>query len=67
MTVLPAHVIETLQPELNRIFATADRTSPLTFGLLVTLISITGSVEAIRDGLNRAYGCTEDRHPSAAM
>ena len=28
----------------------------------MTLISITGSVEAIRDGLNRAYGCKEDRH-----
>src|SRR5690606_36404024 len=28
----------------------------------VTLISITGAVEAIRDGLNRAYGCAENRH-----
>ena len=62
LAVLPAHVIRTLEPELNRIFLTAGRASPLTFGLLVTLISITGSVEAIRDGLNRAYGCTEDRH-----
>jgi membrane protein len=63
LTVLPAHVIETIQPELNRIFAAADLTRPLTIGLVITLISITGSVEAIRDGLNRAYGCTEDRHP----
>jgi len=59
---LPAHVIRTLEPELNRIFAVAGRASPLTFGLLVTLISITGAVEAIRDGLNRAYGCAEDRN-----
>lgn len=59
---LPAHVIRTLEPELNRIFAVAGRASPLTFGLFVTLISITGAVEAIRDGLNRAYGCAEDRH-----
>lgn len=62
LTVMPAHVIQTLEPELNRIFATANRSSPLTFGLLVTLISITGAVEGIRDGLNRAYGCAEDRH-----
>jgi membrane protein len=29
---------------------------------VLTLMSITGSVEAVRDGLNRAYGCAEDRH-----
>jgi len=62
LTVLPDHVVKTLEPELNRIFAVADRARPLTFGLLVTLISITGAVEGIRDGLNRAYGCAEDRH-----
>ena len=62
-TILPPNVIETLSPQLDRIFAIASRASPLTFGLLVTLISVTGSVEAIRDGLNRAYGCAEDRHP----
>jgi membrane protein len=62
LVVLPQHVIQTLEPELLRIFAAADQSSPLTFGVLATLISITGAVEAIRDGLNRAYGCTEDRH-----
>ncbi len=62
LAIMPAHVIRTLEPELNRIFATAGQASPLTFGLLVTLVSITGAVEAIRDGLNRAYGCVEDRH-----
>jgi membrane protein len=62
LAALPEHIIRTLEPELNRIFSVAGRASPLTFGLLVTLISITGAVEAIRDGLNRAYGCTEDRH-----
>jgi membrane protein len=62
MAALPEHIIRTLEPELNRIFGAAGRASPLTFGLLVTLISITGAVEAIRDGLNRAYGCSEDRH-----
>jgi membrane protein len=62
LAVLPENVIKTLEPELNRIFAVANRASPLTFGLLVTFVSMTGSVEAIRDGLNRAYGCAEDRH-----
>jgi len=61
LAVLPEHVIRTLEPELNRIFLVAGQASPLTFGLLVTLISITGAVEAIRDGLNRAYGCSENR------
>ena len=62
LEIMPENIIRTLEPELNRIFQTAGQASPLTFGLLVTLVSITGAVEAIRDGLNRAYGCTEDRH-----
>lgn len=62
VSVLPDHVIQTLKPELDRMFNIAGQASPLTFGLLVTVISITGAVEAIRDGLNRAYGCVEDRH-----
>src|SRR5947207_2299776 len=49
LTVLPQHVIQTLEPELNRIFAATNRARPLTIGLVVTLVSITGSVEAIRD------------------
>jgi membrane protein len=62
VAVLPEHVIRTLKPEFDRLFNIAGQASPLTFGLLVTLISITGAIEAIRDGLNRAYGCMEDRH-----
>jgi membrane protein len=61
LTVLPANIIKSIEPELNRVFV-SHRASPLTFGLLVTMVSITGAVEAIRDGLNRAYGCAEDRH-----
>lgn len=62
MTVLPEQVVKTLEPELIRVFAVANQASPLTVGLLVLLGSITGAVEAVRDGLNRAYGCAEDRH-----
>ncbi|MYZ48644.1 YihY/virulence factor BrkB family protein [Propylenella binzhouense] len=59
----PEHMVRTIQPELQRIFATPNKTSLLSFGLAVTLISITGCVEAVRDGLNRAYRCAEDRGP----
>ena len=62
LEVMPDDVIRTLAPELTRMFKVADSASPLTFGLVVTLVSITGAVEAVRDGLNRAYGCAEDRH-----
>jgi len=62
VALLPQHVIQTLEPELERILVFTDRARPLTIGLLVTLVSITGAVEAVRDGLNRAYGCAEDRH-----
>ena len=61
LAIFPEQMVRTIEPELRRIFGEANRASPLTFGLLVTLISITGAVEAVRDGLNRAYGCPEDR------
>jgi membrane protein len=62
VTLLPEDVIQFLEPEMERVLVFTGRTQPLTFGLLVTLVSITGAVEAVRDGLNRAYGCAEDRH-----
>lgn len=62
LVIMPDNVIRMIEPELNRIFTQAGQASPLTFGLLVTLVSITGAMEAVRDGLNRAYGCVEDRH-----
>lgn len=61
LAVFPEQMVRTIEPELRRIFGEANQASPLTIGLLVTLISITGAVEAVRDGLNRAYGCPEDR------
>ena len=62
LAALPRHIVQTIEPELNRIFSVDGQARPLTFGLVVTLVSVTGSVEAIRDGLNRAYGCAETRH-----
>ncbi len=62
MALLPDEIFEAVEPELERLLVFSDRASPLTIGLFITLVSITGAVEAIRDGLNRAYGCVEDRH-----
>jgi membrane protein len=62
VALFPAQVVEMIEPELERVLVFTGRAQPLTIGLLVTLVSITGAVEAVRDGLNRAYGCTEDRH-----
>lgn len=62
IAALPEQVVSMIEPELERVLVFTGRAQPLTFGLLITLVSITGAVEAVRDGLNRAYGCAEDRH-----
>ncbi len=62
IALFPEQVVKMIEPELERVLVFTGRAQPLTIGLLVTLVSITGSVEAVRDGLNRAYGCAEDRH-----
>jgi membrane protein len=62
LTVMPQHMVRTIEPELDRIIHPPGRGGLLTFGLLVTLVTITSAVEAIRDGLNRAYGCVDNRN-----
>lgn len=61
LTVLPDHVVRTFQPELTRVLASQGSGTTLLTALAVTLVSITGAVEALRDGLNRAYGCLDNR------
>lgn len=61
--LLPERVTKMVQPELESVLGGAGGARPLTFGIAVTLVSITGAVEAVRHGLNRAYGCPEGRHP----
>ncbi|WP_026379983.1 YihY/virulence factor BrkB family protein [Afifella pfennigii] len=59
--VMPEHMVKTIEPEVRRVLNT--RTGGLiTLGLLVTLISITGAVEAVREALNKAYRCADERH-----
>jgi membrane protein len=62
LTIMPEHMVRTIEPELDRIIHPPGRGGLLTFGLLVTLVTITSAVEAIRDGLNRAYGCVDNRN-----
>lgn len=58
---LPDHVVATIGPEIEAVLEARGSKGLLTFGVLVTLISITGAIEALRVGLNRAYGCRETR------
>jgi membrane protein len=62
LTIMPEHMVRTIEPELDRVIHPPGRGGLLTFGLAVTLVTITSAVEAIRDGLNRAYGCVDNRN-----
>jgi membrane protein len=60
--VLPAHMAAIIEPELRRVIGEVGHGGVITVTLLVTLVTITSAVEAMRDGLNRAYGCVDNRH-----
>lgn len=62
LNIMPEYMVRTIEPELNRIIDQPGRGRLITFGLLITLVTITSAVEAIRDGLNRAYGCVDNRN-----
>ena len=62
LNVMPEYMVRIIEPELNRIIDQPGRGRLITFGLLITLVTITSAVEAIRDGLNRAYGCVDNRN-----
>ena len=60
VTVLPEDVAGVLAPEVHRVLV--ERSGGLlTFGIVVTLGSLTGAIESIREGLNRAYGVKDTR------
>lgn len=62
LNIMPEYMVRTIEPELNRIIDQPGRSRLITFGLVITLVTITSAVEAIRDGLNRAYGCVDNRN-----
>ena len=62
MAVMPDHIVLTIEPQLKAVLDNQGQRGVLTLSLLATLISITGAVEGMRDGLNRAYGCTDNRN-----
>jgi membrane protein len=57
---MPADVAETLVPAVHEVIG-ARQGGLLTFGILATLWFASNGVEALRTGLNRAYGVTEQR------
>ena len=59
--MLPDDIATVLLPEVHKVLNERAAGGLVTFGLLVTLVSLTGAVESIREGLNRAYGVTDTR------
>jgi membrane protein len=58
--LLPDDVAQTLAPAVREVMG-ARRGGLLTVGILTTLWFASSGVEALRAGLNRAYGVTEER------
>lgn len=58
---LPDQVAQALEPEIWNVLIRDAGGGLLTFSLLVMLISVSGAVETVRGGLNRAYGLAETR------
>jgi membrane protein len=57
---MPADVAETLAPAVREVIG-ARQGGLLTFGILLTLWFASNGFEALRTGLNRAYGVSEQR------
>jgi membrane protein len=57
---MPKDVAETLAPAVREVVGVRER-GLLTFGILATLWFASSGVEALRSGLNRAYGVSEER------
>lgn len=57
---MPTDVAETLAPAVREVVSVRER-GLLTFSILVTLWFASSGVEALRSGLNRAYGVSEER------
>src|ERR671914_751126 len=62
LAVMPDHIVLTIEPQLKAVLDNQNQQGVLTLSLIATLVSITGAVEGMRDGLNRAYGCTDPRN-----
>lgn len=57
---VPAKVAETLEPVVREVLS-GRKAGFLTFGALVALWAASNGVEALRQGLNKAYGVTNNR------
>ncbi|MEM7565856.1 MAG: YihY/virulence factor BrkB family protein, partial [Pseudomonadota bacterium] len=59
--VLPGDIARALEPQVRRVIGTRSG-GFLTFGLVITIFSLTTAIESIRAGLNRAYSVKETRN-----
>ncbi|MBL4784370.1 MAG: YihY/virulence factor BrkB family protein [Cohaesibacteraceae bacterium] len=60
VAILPDGVASVLRPEVDAVLK-QDATSLLSLGIIVFLVTLTGAVESLREGLNRSYGIAERR------
>ena len=60
-SMFPEAVASALEPEVVAVMS-QNQGGVLTFGIVILLVTITGAIESIRSGLNRAYG-GKDRRP----
>lgn len=58
---LPEQVAQALQPEIYNVLIRDAGGGLLTVSIVIVLISVSGAVETVRGGLNRAYGLKEPR------
>lgn len=61
LSIVPQNLVDPIAPEIRSIL-TVPRSDLLSFSILLTLWTASGSVRSVRAGLNRAYSVRETRH-----
>ncbi len=61
LSIIPQNLVDPIAPEIRSIL-TVPRSDLLSFSILLTLWTASGSVRSARAGLNRAYSLSETRH-----
>jgi len=61
LSIVPQNLVDPIAPEIRSIL-TVPRSDFLSFSILLTLWTASGSVRSVRVGMNRAYSLRETRH-----
>ncbi len=61
LAIAPKNIVDPIAPEIRSIL-TVPRSDLLSFSILLTLWTASGSVRSVRVGMNRAYSVRETRH-----